>query len=82
MDFSQLDKEEVYQKLMRVPLISMQLNHKHLKSSMRDYILPSDDDLEGQFVRDLFILETDEIIGKWYGGKEEAARLLFALKKQ
>lgn len=82
MEIKKLDKEKVIETLLRVPLISMQLNHKHIKSSLRDYVLPNEDNLEGEYVKDLFTLETDAIIDKWYGGEEEATNLLFRLKEK
>lgn len=75
-----LDKEKVLEALLRVPLISMQLNHKHIMSSLKDYVLSSEDNLEGQYLKDLFTLYTDAIIEKWYGGIEEATNLLFSSK--
>lgn len=49
-------------------------------SSLKDYVLPSEDNLEGQYLKDLFTLYTDAIIEKWYGGIEEATNLLFSSK--
>lgn len=80
MKISELDKDKVFQILLRTPLVSMQANHKHIKSTLRDYVFPNT--LESEYVKDLFTLETDEIIEKWYGGKEQAGTLLFQLKKK
>ena len=76
-----LDEKKLFNILLRTPLVSMHAHHKHIKSTLKDYVMPSEDDLEAQYVKDLFTLETDEIIEKWYGGEEAAATLLFNLKK-
>lgn len=81
MKIQQLDKDKTIEVLLRVPLVSMHADHKHIKSTLRDYVMPSENDLEGQYVKDLFTLETSEIIAKWYGGDTEAAELLFSLKQ-
>lgn len=76
MEIKKLNAEKLANTLLQVPLVSMQLNHKHIKGSLRDYVSPSEENYEGQFVKDLFTLETDQIIEKWYGGKEEARSIL------
>ncbi|AUO14702.1 hypothetical protein [Priestia megaterium] len=76
MKFQELDDYKLAQKLLRMPLASMHGDHAYIKSTLEDYIKPSEDDLEGQFVKDLFVLRTDEIIDKWYGGKWEAMNLI------
>ena len=82
MLIEKLNTDKVAEILLRVPLISMQLNHKHIKSSLRDYVSPGENHLEAQYVKDLFTLVTDEIIEKWYGGKDDAEILLFKLNEK
>lgn len=77
MKIQELDTKRIGELLLRVPLASMHAHHKKISSTMKDYILPSENDLEAQYVRDLFVLNTDEIIDKWYDGEESAADLLF-----
>jgi hypothetical protein len=77
LKIQELDQNRLGQLLSRIPLASMQAHHKKVSSTMRDYILPTEDDLEAQYVRDLFVLTTDEIINKWFDGEESAADLLF-----
>lgn len=81
MKVQELNAEALAQTLMRVPLVSMQANHKYPKSTLKDYILPSENNLESQFVKDVYTLTTEEIIDKWYNGKTEATSLLFKSKK-
>lgn len=78
MDFRDCDDVKLGLKLKRLPLISMQLGHVNVKGTMRDYISP-EGSIELEFVHDLFNLRTDEIIGKWYGSKEEAGEILMKL---
>lgn len=75
MKITELDYNKLANALLKTPLVSMKLNHKHLSSSLRDYVSP-DAGLEVEYVRDLFTLTTDEIITKWYGGDEKAPELL------
>ncbi|KOP82268.1 hypothetical protein ACFFHH_12575 [Cytobacillus solani] len=76
MKILELDEKKLGQQLLAAPLTSHQANHKWIKSTMQDYILPSEENLEGQFVHDLYTKDTQSIIDKWYGGKEGAAKLI------
>ncbi|ARA98605.1 MULTISPECIES: hypothetical protein [Anoxybacillaceae] len=76
MLYQKLDKEILGERLLRLPLVSHLAHHKRVQYTVRDYTLPGKNDLEGQFVRDLFTLTTEEIIDKWFGGLENAYELL------
>lgn len=80
MRVKELDPQKIANILIATPLLANQLGHKWLKSTYKSYILPDPDDLEGQFVRDLMLMDTETIIATWYGGQEEAAHALFSLK--
>lgn len=82
MKIADLNTEAIAQTLLRVPLVAMHAHHKYPKSTLKDYVVPSEDNLEAQFVKDVFTLTTDEIIEKWYDGQDEAASLLFAQKNK
>lgn len=77
MKINDLNPNRLAEVLVRAPLASFHAHHKKIQSTMKDYILPSEDQLEAQFVRDLFVLDTQEIIEKWYGGDESARDLIF-----
>lgn len=62
--------------IIRLPLASLQGHHKKVCDTVKDYVLPNEDQLEMEFTKDLFILNTDEIIDKWFDGKENAYDLL------
>lgn len=79
MLFQRLDKEKLGENLLRLPLVSFHANHKKVQYTVRDYVLPSEDNLEGQFVRDLFTLTTDELIEKWFDGEDNARQILMNL---
>ncbi|MEK5069736.1 hypothetical protein [Sporosarcina sp. FSL K6-1508] len=82
MLFEKLNKDRIGEMALRLPLASLQANHKRVQYTVKDYISPGENDLEGQFVRDLFVLTTDEIIEKWFDGKDEALNLLMNLMQQ
>ena len=81
MEIRKLDSEKLGEILLRVPLGSMQAHHKKIQSTINDNFLPGDENLEGQFVRDLFTMDTQEIIDKWYGGSDAARELLLKMSK-
>ena len=80
MHISQLDKDKLVNKVLLGPLLA---NHVQveLKTVYKGYIDVAEDDIEGQFVKDLFMLKREEIIDKWYGGIEGAADLMFEVQK-
>lgn len=71
----ELNLEVVGAIMLKVAPVSKMANHKWPKSTMRDYIDPNSTG-EAEFVRDLFVLTTDEIVEKWYGGIEGAAKFI------
>lgn len=82
MLIDRLNLEKVGDILKRVPLASMQANHKKASSTVKYDMLPGESDLELQFIKDVFEKNTDEVIDKWYNGKENAADLLFGRRKE
>ncbi|PAD73892.1 hypothetical protein CHH67_18830 [Paenibacillus campinasensis] len=71
----ELNLEVLGAMMLKVAPISKQLNHKWPKSTMEAYIDP-DSAGEAEFIRDLFQLTTDEIVEKWYGGMDGAAKFI------
>ncbi|WP_338465118.1 hypothetical protein [Shouchella rhizosphaerae] len=79
MKIKELDTERLYLILIKLPLVSNHANHSWIKSTLKDYVLPGENQLEAQFVKDIFTLKTEEIIEKWYGGDHSAYDLLSKL---
>lgn len=77
-----LNLEKLGYILKRVPLTSMQANHKKASATVKYDMQPGENDLELQFIKDVFESNTDEVIDKWYNGRENAADLLFGRKKE
>lgn len=73
-----LNLERLGELLLRIPLTSSQLRHTSLRSSM-DYIHSADDDPELEYVRDFLTLGTQEIIDRWFGGREVAGHATAAV---
>jgi len=67
---------------MKLAPVSNRLGHTKVAYSVKDYLAPHAYliSLEVEFVCDLFTLGTEEIIGKWYRGHDEAERLLSRLQ--
>lgn len=76
--FTELDHAKVADQLYRLVLISRQFGHARLVGTADDYIHPQSPEME--FVRDAFILSTDEIVEKWFGGDAAAVRLTGAMR--
>ncbi|MEK3822105.1 hypothetical protein MKY20_23770 [Cytobacillus sp. FSL W8-0315] len=79
MLFSKLDREKIGETVLRLPIVSFHAQHKKVQYTVKDYFLPSEDNLEGQFVRDLFIMNTEELIDKWFDGEENAREIMMNL---
>lgn len=77
MRILKLNPEVLGSILLKVAPTSIHAGHKRIKSTLQDYVIPSDEHPEQEFIRDLFTLSNDEIAEKWYGGKKEALSLLF-----
>ncbi|PIC66756.1 hypothetical protein CSV71_08050 [Sporosarcina sp. P21c] len=82
MDLSKLEKEKLAQKVLLAPLVSLKGKHQWPRSTFQSYVFPEDDDLEGQFVKDLLTLNTPDMIEKWYGGEENALTILLNLRTE
>ncbi|MGF9946602.1 hypothetical protein ABEX44_25700 [Priestia megaterium] len=81
MKMQELDYAKLGEKAIRLALASHHANHKKVSSTVKDYVLPSDDHLEAVFLRDLFVLNTEEIIEKWFDGEENANAILAEISK-
>ena len=69
-----LDLERLGELMLRIPLASSQLRHTSLQSSL-DYIhAQPGDGPELEYVRDFLTLGTEELIDRWFGGREVAGR--------
>lgn len=82
MKFQKLDKERLGDSVFGLALASHSANHKKVLHTVRDYLCPGEGDLEGQFVRDLFVLTTEELIDKWFDGEENASQLIMGLMER
>jgi hypothetical protein len=80
MKIAELNSKKLAETLLMAPLSSFMANHKKIQYTMQDYILPSEDNLEAQFIHDLFTKDTQYIIDKWYGGEDGARELV--MRKQ
>lgn len=63
--FKGMDAQKLAEYLVKLPLVANMAGHKEVQYTVNDYILPSEDNLEGQFIVDLFKMTTPEIIEKW-----------------
>lgn len=81
MKIYDLDNEKLANKLLLAPLASLKGKHKWMRSTYADYICIDEDDLEGEFVRDIILLDTPSIIEKWYGGLDAALTLSMELRR-
>jgi hypothetical protein len=79
MLFEKLDRERLGEMVLRLPLSSHHLDHKKVQYTVKDYIIPEKGDLEGQFIRDLFTLSTEEMIHIWFDGSDNANELIMKL---
>ncbi|MCY7751597.1 hypothetical protein MOB18_21285 [Bacillus inaquosorum] len=79
MKINDLNKERLGNLLCTIPAHSFDLGHKKVNNTMKNYWLPQKDDLEQQFLFDLFNLDTEEIIDKWYDGEDSASDFLMSL---
>lgn len=80
MKIQQLDGARLAEALLRVPLISCELNHDTVAETATDFIAGDGTNNEAAFIRDLFALDTDAVIEKWYGGDEAARELIEKIK--
>ncbi|NHN33530.1 hypothetical protein [Paenibacillus agricola] len=77
MKIETLNLEILGATLLRIAPVALKANHKWPKSTLKDYVLPEEGS-EADFVRDLFTMETQAIVDKWYGGDDNAAGFLFS----
>ena len=72
-----LDPEAIGNVLIRLALVSHQLNHERVTGSLRPYCNhPENLSAEAQFVYDMFIRRTPEIIDRWFGGDLNASVMI------
>jgi hypothetical protein len=76
MKIKELSLEKLGIVLLQVTPAAAHAHHKWVKSTIKDYMLPGKDQLELEFIRDLFTLTTEEIADKWYDGEENAIGLI------
>lgn len=72
-----LDPEALGNMVIRLGLISRQLDHTRVTHTVDPYLnhpeIPSPP--EAEFLRDLLTKPVPEIIDRWYGGDDQAARM-------
>jgi hypothetical protein len=81
MKIRDIDYAVLGEKVVRLALASHHANHKKVSSTVKDYILPSEDQLEACFLKDLFVLNTEDIIEKWFDGEDNANDIIFRSMK-
>ena len=67
-----LDLERIGAVLRMIPAVSARVGHKSARATLGYGAATTP---ESEFVRDLYSLTTPEMIEKWYGGYDNAARL-------
>jgi hypothetical protein len=75
MRITELSSEKLGNAVWILPLISKNLGHKHVKSSVQDYLDAKTGSAEQEFIHDVFTMKTNDIIEKWFDGEEAAADL-------
>lgn len=71
-----LDAQAVGQILINLGAAAALAGHERPRSTVKDYCRVNETSSEEmRFVRDMFSRKTVEIAGRWYGGRDEAARL-------
>lgn len=72
MKIQELNLEKLGSLLLNVAPGSIHANHKWIKSTVKDYVLPTEGQVELDFIRDLFTLDNKDIADKWYNGEQGA----------
>ncbi|MCM3638278.1 hypothetical protein M3152_11125 [Sporosarcina luteola] len=70
MKIAEVDQQKLGRVLIQASITALYRNEETLRDSMLSFEPESENDLEWSFVKDLFILTTDEIADKWFGGKD------------
>jgi hypothetical protein len=70
LKIGEINQQKLGQVLIQASLSAMHQKHETIKETMLEIVSSSENVKEWEFVKDLFILTTDEIADKWYGGKE------------
>lgn len=73
---TELDATRLGDALMTAYMISVQLGHKHVANTLRDYYHPGPAEHEQAFLVDLFTQPTDVIGERWFGGADGLLRAL------
>lgn len=72
-----LDFDVLIGLVVRLPLASLGLRHASIKSSLLGYVHPTPgNERELQFIKDYLTLSTAQMIERWYGGHDNAARFV------
>ena len=72
----ELDATRLGDALMTAYMISVQLGHKHVANTLRDYYHPGPAEHEQAFLVDLFTQPTDVIGERWFGGVDGLLRAI------
>lgn len=75
-----LDFEKIGRALVMLVPTCVHLRHASIESTL--YYVHPESGTEAEFVHDLFMLPLEEVITKWYGGREPASRLAAAVMDQ
>jgi hypothetical protein len=82
MEVDKLDREKLGNLLIGALFGSVQAGHKRVEYTLQHYI-DTRDDLEKQFLKDIFTLRTDELAEKWCGGAMNVkVRIMQAIEGQ
>lgn len=72
MKIKELKEINLSLELKRIPLRAHLLGHEKVESTVKDYMIPNQDNKELEYIVDLFTLTTSEIIDKWFDGEDNA----------
>jgi hypothetical protein len=72
----ELDATRLGEALLTAYIISVQLGHKRVVDTLRDYYHPGAADHEQAFLVDLFTEDTDVVGERWFGGPDGVLKAL------
>ncbi|MBS4203525.1 hypothetical protein [Lederbergia citrea] len=70
MKIVELDQQKLGRVLIQASITALYQDEETLRDTMLSFEPESENNMEWIFVKDLFILTTDEIADKWFGGKD------------
>ena len=71
---TELDWKRVGEVLTKLPTVAAYLRHASLQGTL-EYVWPTSDGRETEFVRDILTKPLDDVLDKWYGGRFNASGL-------